>query len=365
MSRNIPLLIPDIQPEDIQAVTDVLQSGMLVQGKQVEAFEANVTAITGAHHAVAVSNGTATMHLAAYQTLSENDEVIVPAFSYVATANVVELINARPVFVDICLGDFNIDVSQIEAAITERTRAIIPVHEFGLAANMTAIMEIARKHNLIVIEDAACALGATHKGGHVGTFGDFGSFSFHPRKAITSGEGGCVVMRDPFYAEALQILRNHGYSNTAGDFTEPGFNYRMTDFQAALVNSQFPRFLAQVAHKRQLAEIYTGLLKDAVLCPGDLPDAPHTYQTYHVVLPDHLDRDDVIKQLKEKGIGSNYGAQCIPNTDYYRNEYGFDCAKQFPNALRANQQGLALPMYAKLNADDVSYIGQTLLQIIS
>ena len=172
-------------------------------------------------------------------------------------------------------------------------------------------------------------------------------------------------MNDPHFEDALRITRNHGFSPHAGDFTEPGFNYRMTDFQAALVNSQFARFKDQVEHKRELAKVYTELLSDAVLCPGDLPDAPHTYQTYHVVLPDHIDRDDVIKQLKEKGIGSNYGAQCIPNTDYYRNEYGFDCAKQFPNALRANQQGLALPMYAKLNAEDVSYIGQTLLQIIS
>src|SRR4028119_565431 len=205
----IPLMSPNITDEDVSAVTEVLRSGNLVQGKNVEALENAVSEFLGARNTVAVSSGTATLHLALVALgIGADDEVIVPAFSYVATANVVEIVGAKCVFVDVGRDTFNIDVSKIEQAITPRTRAIIPVHEFGLACDISAIVEIARKHDLFVIEDAACALGSTENGTHVGTFGQIGSFSLHPRKNITSGEGGLLTTNDDELAAKFRQLRN-------------------------------------------------------------------------------------------------------------------------------------------------------------
>jgi len=207
----IPLTSPDIRDEDIEAVVKVLRSGMLVQAQNVTDFENAMVSFTKTGQAIAVSNGTATLHLALVALgIGSGDEVIVPALSYVATANVVELVGATPVFVDIDLDTFNINVSEIESKITTKTKAIIPVHEFGLACDIEGVMKIAEKHNLYVIEDAACALGATQNEKHVGTFGTFGSFSFHPRKAISSGEGGIVTTEDEALAAKIRIHRNHG-----------------------------------------------------------------------------------------------------------------------------------------------------------
>jgi perosamine synthetase len=209
-SDFIPLMVPDIQQQDIDAVVAVLQSGMIIQGTKVEELEKNIAKYLGVAHAIAVSSGTATLHLALVALgIGRGDEVIVPAFSYIATANVVELVGAKPVFVDID-SSFNIDINLIEQAISPATKAIIPVHEFGLACDIREICETAKKFNLKVIEDAACALGATQNEKFVGTFGNVGSFSFHPRKAITSGEGGMLVTNDDEIARKVRILRNHG-----------------------------------------------------------------------------------------------------------------------------------------------------------
>jgi len=188
LSKQYPLMIPFITDADILAVTEVLQSGMLIQGKHVAILENKISQIAQVEQAIAVSNGTATMHLVLIALgIGKGDEVIVPAFSYVATANVVELVGATPIFVDIDLDTFNIDVSKIKSAITNNTKAIIPVHEFGLASNISEIMAIAVENNLFVIEDAACALGAKENNQPVGSFGIAASFSLHPRKSVTSG----------------------------------------------------------------------------------------------------------------------------------------------------------------------------------
>jgi dTDP-4-amino-4,6-dideoxygalactose transaminase len=261
--KFIPLSSPDIRQADIDAVTEVLMSGMLVQGVNVNKFEDSFCRVTGSKSAIAVSNGTATMHLALIALgIGKGDEVIVPAFSYIATANVVELVGATPVFVDIDLATFNIDVNKIEHNISKKTKAIIPVHEFGLACDIEKVMHIANKYNLHVIEDAACALGATQNNKGVGTFGTFGSFSFHPRKAISSGEGGIVSVQDSILDRKIRILRNHGieYVDGSMEFVEAGFNYRMTDFQAALVASQMTRFNEILTTKRTLADGYYSLI---------------------------------------------------------------------------------------------------------
>lgn len=364
----IPLMKPNINEEDIEEAARVLRSGMLIQGKEVEALEANFRIFNKIQHAVAVSNGTATLHLALVALgIGKNDEVIIPAFSYIATANVVELVGATPVFVDIDINTFNIDTTKIEQAITKRTKAIIPVHEFGMTADMAAIIKIAEAHKLYIIEDAACALGATENGQYAGTFGDIGSFSLHPRKAITSGEGGVLVTNDETLAAKFKVLRNHGIEMVDGkmEFIEAGFNYRMTDFQAALVNSQFNRISKGLHYKQALAEIYfKEITSSKVKLPVVPPGKTHSWQTFHVLVDENLDRDECIVKLKNAGIGTNYGAQCMPYMQYYQQKYALDCSVLFPNALRAYKQGLALPLYEKLTGDDIKNISRVVNEII-
>ena len=360
--RNIPLTSPDIREEDIEAVNEVLRTGMLVQGINVKALEDNISSFILSKNVYAVANGTATMHLALVALgIGLGDEVIVPAFSYVATANVVELVGATPIFVDIELSTFNIDVKKIEAVITSRTKAIIPVHEFGLACNIEAIMIIAEKFKLHVIEDAACALGAQQNGKYVGTFGTFGSFSLHPRKAISSGEGGLLTTQDKELGNKISILRNHGieYIDGVMEFVSAGFNYRMTDFQAALVNSQLNRLKDTIVKKRKLADVYFNeILNEKVTLPFIPEDRPHTWQTFHVLLDESTDRGKMIKDLKNYGIGTNYGAQCIPEQIYYQQKYTLDSKLKFPNALLAYNHGLALPIFEKLEQEDILYISE-------
>lgn len=364
MREFIPLAKPNILDQDIDLVAEVLRSGMLVQGKYVAELENSFTQLLKTNHASALSNGTATLHLALKVLgIKEGDEVIVPAFSYIATANVVELVGATPIFVDIDITTFNIDVTKIEPVITNKTKAIIPVHEFGLACEMDEIISIAKKHNLFIIEDAACALGAIYKNNHVGSFGDFGSFSLHPRKAISSGEGGVLVTNNKHYDKAIKILRNHGTEiiNDKMDFTEFGFNYRMTDFQAALVFSQMGRLQDIISYKNELASVYFDAIKSHKIHLPIIPGyTSHTWQTFHVLLKNGINRDEVISQLREKNIGTNYGAQCIPYMKSFQNKYNLNCETLFPNALKAYKQGLALPIYERLSKEDILYISETI-----
>ncbi|MDX2171899.1 MAG: DegT/DnrJ/EryC1/StrS family aminotransferase [Bacteroidota bacterium] len=365
----IPLAKPNLLQKDIDLVVEVLKSGMLVQGKYVAELENSFSKLCGTSCASALSNGTSTLHLALIALgIKAGDEVIVPAFSYIATANVVELVGATPIFVDIDITTFNIDVSKIETVVTKKTKAIISVHEFGLACDIEAIVAIAKKHNLFVIEDAACALGAFYKNKHVGSFGDFGSFSLHPRKAISSGEGGVLVTNNLAYDKKIKILRNHGTEIINGkmDFTEFGFNYRMTDFQAALVVSQLDRLQNSINYKNELANIYFTEIKSNKIQLPIIPNyTSHTWQTFHVVLDESINRDEIIIKLKENNIGANYGAQCMPSMKSFKEKYNYNCEMLFPNALRAYKQGLALPIYDLVNKEQIHYISETINNLIA
>ena len=360
----IQLASPDIREEDIEKVVEVLRSGMLVQGEQVAALEQSIASYLGASHVLAVASGTATLHLALVASgIGFGDEVIVPSFSYIATANVVELVGACPVFVDIDIETFCIETAQIETAITPATKAIMPVHEFGLMADMVAIMDLAEKHGLIVIEDAACALGATDLGKKAGSVGDFGSFSLHPRKSITSGEGGLLVCKDKLNATKVSQLRNHGLLIKDGrmTFSEAGFNYRLTDIQASLAHSQFGRFEEILLKRQKLAAVYLEAIKHSAVTLPFCPDGKtHTWQSFHILLDDTVNRDELIQKLRNAGIGTNLGAQCMPSQEFFGRKYGLDVPQLFPNGLRAYRQGLALPLYEKLNENDIFNIVETL-----
>lgn len=363
----IPLARPDINEEDIARVAEVLRTGMLVQGKNVLSLEKAFAELHQSPNAVAASNGTATLHLALKALgVGKGDEVIVPAFSYTATANVVELVEATPVFVDIDINTFNIDVNKIERAITSKTKAIIPVHEFGLACDIEEVCNIAENHRLHVIEDAACALGARQHNRLIGSFGIFGSFSLHPRKSITAGEGGMLLTPDKELNNKIRQLRNHGLDpdNSEMDFLIAGFNYRMTDFQAALALSQFQRLEKILQQKNKLAEIYFNEIKNNHIKMPVIPEGHnHTWQTFHLLLDDSLDQKEVIKKLKDLNIGSNYGAQCIPAQTYYKRKYGYDSQEQFPEAYRAYRKGLAIPIYERLSEEDIVSISKIINEL--
>ena len=364
MQNFIPLASPDIRETDIEAVSAVLRTGNLVQGKQVEQLENNLAGYLGVPHCVAVTNGTATLHLTLVALgIGPGDEVIVPALSYIATANVVELVGARPVFVDITLDSFNINADLIEAKITSKTKAIMIVHEFGLAADMHRVKAICDVHQLWLVEDAACALGAKDQDSFAGTVGIAGSFSFHPRKAITSGEGGAIITSGAELALRLRALRNHGMdaaNKSKMDFILAGYNCRMTDFQAALLDSQLQRLDGILAQKQQIADRYLNEIKHPhiklpVIAAGKLP----SWQTFHVVLQEPLKQAETIAKLRDAGIGTNYGAQCMPAQTYFFEKYKHDAPSEFPQAWTAYQAGLAIPLYEKLNSDQVSHIIQT------
>ena len=292
-------MVPDIRQEDIERVSSVLKSGMLVQGKQVAELENKIAEYIGVKHAIAVSNGTASLHLTLLAlNIGSGDEVIVPSFSFIATANVVELVGAKPIFADIDINTCNINTQKIENVITSRTKAIIPVHEFGLCCDIEEICQLAEKHKLHVIEDAACALGSSSTQGFAGSFGTAGSFSFHPRKAITSGEGGMIVTNYPELAARLRALRNHGIdpTNAKMDFIAAGYNYRLTDIQAALVLSQFERLGSILKRRDEISRIYFNELRNVsgILLPKVPVGKKHSWQSFHIIIEGTNARDTII-----------------------------------------------------------------------
>lgn len=360
----IKLARPNISKLAIEKVIAVLKSGNLVQGKYVKEFEAALQIYLGVKHAVLVSSGTAALHLSLISlNIKAGDEVIIPAFTFPATANVVELVGAKPVFVDIKLDDFCINPTQIESKITEKTKAIIPVHEFGQSADMKKILEIAHKHKLQIIEDAACALGAEFNNQKVGTLGTLGCFSFHPRKAITTGEGGCVVTNDDRLADKIRSLRNHGISVDKGkiDFIQAGFNYRLTDFQAVLGLHQLTEIEDIIKQRIHTAKKHDGQLSTIkeVKIPPRLKNRKAVYQTYHVLLDDRINRDELISHLKDLGIETNLGAYALHCLMYYKQKYHYK-DEDYPKTFQAFRHGLALPMGDHIKNKDISFIADKL-----
>jgi len=356
----IRLTIPEIGDEEIAAVAAVLRSGYLVQGQHVQAFEQRVAEAVGVRHAVAVSSGTAALHLALRAAgIGPGDEVIVPDFTFPATANVVELVGARPALVDIDLATFNVDVAQIRPAITRRTRAIMPVHLFGQPADMGPILALAAEHGLLVIEDAACALGAEYHGRRCGGLGNAGCFSFHPRKTITTGEGGMVVTDDERLAGRVRQLRNHGMARhgEAVRFVDAGFNYRLTDFQGALGAVQMGRLEEIIARRIYLAGLYHQALASlpGVTRPTAMDGTRHIWQSYVILLDEGVERAAVMRTLAEAGIETTIGTYAVSAQPHYAGKAG-----RLPNSLRAYERGLCLPLHTRMTEADIEEVARWL-----
>ncbi|MBD3781898.1 MAG: DegT/DnrJ/EryC1/StrS family aminotransferase [Micrococcales bacterium] len=370
----IRLAVPAIDDTDVDAVGEVLRTGYLVQGPSVAALEERVLPHTGAEHLVMVSSGTAALHLALLALdVRPGDRVVVPTYSWVATANVGEVCGAEVVFVDIDPRTFAMDPAALAAALERLhgdgggpVRAVIPVHPFGLMADMTAISEVCSRWEVPVVEDAACALGATQDGRPAGSWGDMGCFSFHPRKAVTTGEGGGVTTGDPRLDRRLRALRNHGLDPeaTGPDFVLPGLNYRMTEFQAALGLVQMGRFEALLADRRRGASRYDELFEGtSVLSPTVPAGFEHSYQSYVVLLPEEVAprRARLIAALREEGIESTIGTWHIPLTTYWSQRYGFRRG-DFPTTDAVFDRSLTIPLGAHVSAEDQEVVVEAVLR---
>lgn len=349
----IPIAQPLIGEEEEKAVLEVLRSGQLAQGPRVRAFEEAFAAYCGVKHAIATSSGTTALHIALLaHGIGPGDEVITTPFTFIATANAVLYVGARPVFVDIEPETFNLNPALVEEAITPRTRAILPVHLFGHPAEMPALLEIAERHGLVVIEDAAQAHGAAIEGRKVGTFAT-GCFSFYPTKNMTTGEGGIITTDDDRIAEQARLLRAHGMRRRYYN-EQLGYNFRMTDIHAAIGLAQLKKLERwnerRIANAAYLTRRLQGL--PGIVPPPVRPGHRHVFHQYTIRVLE--DRDGLVERLRARGVGTGiYYPRTLPAQPVYR-DLGYD--GRFPVAEEAARQVLSLPVHPALTPTDLEII---------
>ena len=361
--RLIRLAAPDIDDADLRAVADVLRSGWLVQGPKVAEFEQALMRRVAVPHAVAVANGTAALHLALLALdIGAGDSVAVATYSWPATANVIALVGARPLFIDIDPETWAMDPALLERALARagKVRAIMPVHAFGAMAPMARLNEVAARHGAAVVEDAACAIGASLGGRAAGAWGTLGCFSFHPRKTVTTGEGGMVTTADAELARRLRVLRNHGQAPDVSphDFVAPGFNLRLTEFQAALGTTQLAKFDRLLAQRRAVAGWYADALQGTGLkIQGSIDAAAHSWQAFVLLLPVEVAprRAALIARLRELGVEAQIGTHHQPLTRWFKAS-GDHRPGEFPVTDDVAARALSLPMHASVTADDVTFV---------
>jgi len=363
----VPLSGADITEREIDAVVTVLRSGVLSLGPVIAEFEELVRARTGTRHAIAVNSGTSALHLLVRALgIGEDDEVITTPFSFIASANCIRYERGVPVFVDVEPETGNIDLGRLEAAITPRTRAIIPVDVFGQPVAMRAVMALARARGLKAIEDACEALGSEFEGAPCGSLADGAAFAFYPNKQITTGEGGVVVTNDDHVAELCRSMRNQGRGE-AGIWLcheRLGFNYRMSELHAALGKVQMQRLDEILARRSLIAGWYEARLRDiaGVMTPPVRPGVTRmSWQVYVVQLSDEIDRDAVMQQLAEQGIGCRPYFTPIHLQPCYAQEYCYRPG-DFPIAERLGRQSLALPFFNRITEAQLDCVAEKLGQ---
>jgi dTDP-4-amino-4,6-dideoxygalactose transaminase len=378
-AKFIPFHVPQIDEEEIQSVVETLRSGWLTTGVKTKQFEEDFARYLGAKHAVAVNSCTAALHLALEAVgVEAGDEVIVPTVTFTASAEVVLYLRAKPVLVDCLPHSLNIDPDQIERAITDKTKAIIPVHFGGQPCNMGSILEIARRHRLYVIEDAAHALPAKHRGQMVGTIGDITCFSFYATKTITTGEGGMATTENPEWAARMRMMSLHGISHDAWkrytkegswyyEVVSPGFKYNLTDIAAAIGVEQLKKCDDFAVARSHIAAAYNKAFASVpeILPPACAPEVQHAWHLYIIQLQlDHLKitRDQFIEALKERGIGTSVHFIPLHLHPYYRDTFGY-VPDDFPNATQAYQRIISLPIYPRMNQADVDRVSEAVREI--
>lgn len=395
MKRNIPITKTIFDKDEELAIIEPLRSGWVVQGPNVSKFQDKFANFTNSRFAYATSNCTTALHLGLVAMgIKKGDKVIVPSFTFVASANAVEYTGAEVVFCDIDLRTFNIDETRLENLIKndKNIKAIMPVNLFGLCANMPAIMQIAKKYNLKVIEDSACGFDGWIEDRHSGTFGDCGCFSFHPRKSISTGEGGMLITNDEKIAGLVSMLKDHGASKSdlqrhiekggslLPNFDILGYNYRMTDIQGALGSCQMDKKERIMNGRRRIAKKYDDALKSEVvnnkklseiLIPPYIPNGyKHGYQSYVCLFTDGVDltelnkdiidkinqkRNNLMQILEENGIATRQGTHAVHTLGYYKVKNNFK-DEDFLNSYAADRLTISLPMYADMSDEEFQYV---------
>lgn len=358
--KRMPVALPLFDSQEIGQLKACLDSRWVAQGPMTRRFELLMAERHKVKYALATTSCTAALHLAVLSLgLGKGDEVVVPAFTWITSASCAEYACAKAVFADVKPATYNLDPEAFAAAITPRTRAVVAVHLFGQAAEMGEILAIARRHSLYVIEDAACAIGTTYDGRPVGALGNIGCFSFHPRKVITTGEGGMVTTNDKMLAEKVSILRNHGASGIPGPETSPdkpyamgrfdhiGFNLRLSDIQASVGIAQMAKLDSLLKERARLAKRYNELLKDIdeLVLPVALPLCGHTYQSYVVrVSSGKRARNRIMDYLDSQGIQTRPGTHAVHRLGYYAHKYKIR-PEQFPAASACEDTTITLPLF--------------------
>jgi len=373
--RTIPISLPVTGEEEWHATREPLVNGWLTSGPKVREFEELFAKRHNVKHALAVTSATTALHLALIALdVKAGDEVIVPAFTWVSTANVVLYCGATVVFADVDPQTFNIDPTDLKRRITSKTKVIIPVHLFGLCANMDEIKKIAG--NIPLVEDGACAAGAAYKGTPAGALGTIGCFSFHPRKSVTTGEGGMITTNDDQLAEVIGMLRNHGASISEEqrhhgprpyilpDFNMLGYNYRMTDLQGAVGVVQIKKLDQFIDEREKWAAYYTDELSSIPWLRTPKYDAEykHGWQSFVTFVDEEkapMSRNDIMEKLQEQGISTRPGTHAVHMLNYYKDKYGIQ-ASDYPGAQAANDYSMAIPLHNRMVAEDFAYVVQVL-----
>jgi dTDP-4-amino-4,6-dideoxygalactose transaminase len=376
----LPYNLPDIEQGEIDEVIDTLRSGWITTGPKTKEFERRFAEYIGVHHAIAVNSCTGGLHVAlAAAGIGPGDQVIVPTMTFCATANVVVHLGATPILVDVEPDTLNIAPQSLEAAITPRTRAVMPVHLYGHPCDMERIGEIARVHRLLVVEDAAHAVGAEWCGRRVGTLSPATAFSFYATKNLTTAEGGMITTDDDEYAEQMRIWVLHGISHDAWkrysaegswyyEVCVPGFKYNLTDLQSALGLRQLARLEAMTLRRAELADVYRAGLCDLaeIELPAHRPNIRHAWHLYTIRLRLErlkINRAEFIERLKFEGIGASVHFIPLHRQPYYRDRFGFR-PQDFPVADAAYERLISLPLYTKMTAHDVEDVIEAVRRIV-
>jgi dTDP-4-amino-4,6-dideoxygalactose transaminase len=375
----IPIAKPYLTEDEAQSAYDTVLSGWVTQGPRVEEFENKFCEYTGAKYAAAVSNCTTALHLAMIVSgIGTGDEVICPSMSYIASSNSVKYTGAKPVFAEVNPVTYNIDIESTEKLITEKTKAVMIVHQIGMPADIDAFKKLCEQYNLKLIEDAACAAGSSYKGKKIGSHSEIVCFSFHPRKVITTGEGGMIATSNEEYCNKIKLLRQHAMSVNARerhlsdrklvfeDHLEIGYNYRMTDIQAAIGIKQLDKLDMIINERRKIALKYIDELKDidCLRLPVEEEGYFSNYQSFSIYLKQDspLGRDELMQKLLYKGISTRRGIMTSHRETAYKNEYA---DLKLPVSENAADNSLIIPLFIPMKDEDVNYIIASLREFLA
>jgi len=373
----IPIAKPYLTKKEAKAAYNTILTGWITQGPRVAEFEQKFAAYTGAKYAVAVSNCTTALHLAMIVAgIGPGDEVICPSMSYIATANVIKYVKAIPVFAEINPDNYNLDISDVEKRINAKTKAILLVHQIGMPADIDAFKDLAAKHNLHLIEDAACAAGSSYKGSKIGSHSDLVCFSFHPRKVISTGDGGMITTNNEAYYNRLKLLRQHGMSVNDRtrhesskiifeDHLEIGYNYRLTDIQASVGIQQLEKIDWIVGKRRKIASKYHKAFKKipGIQLPLEKKGYFSNYQSYSIFLTDDcpLNRNEIMQKMLDAGISTRRGIMTSHRETAYKTEYA---GLSLPVSEKACDRSIILPLYVPMKDEDIEKVIATLKSIL-